>query len=62
MGFDPKTKAATLECLHPGVDLDQVLENTGFELLVTDEVPFTEPPTRKELETLRELDPEMRFL
>ena len=62
MGFDPTTKRATLESLHPEVELDQILENTGFELLVPDEIPHTEPPTSEELRTLRTLDPEMRYL
>lgn len=53
--FDEKTKAMRLHSLHPGHSLEEVLENTGFEVIVPDEVPETEPPRPIELETLRTL-------
>ncbi len=53
MGFDPATGFMQLESLHPGVSLDEVRDNTGFELIVPPEVPTTEPPTARELEVLR---------
>jgi glutaconate CoA-transferase, subunit B len=62
MGFDDETKAMTLEALHPGVTLDQVRENTGFELLMPHEVQSTEPPLDSELELLRQIDLDRRFL
>jgi len=62
MGFDEKTKEMRLESLHPGVTLDRVIENTGFELLIPDFIPVTEPPTQAELDELRRLDPDHRFL
>jgi len=33
--------------------VEDVKSNTGFELIVPDDVPETEPPTREELEILR---------
>ena len=57
LGFDADTKAMRLEALHPGVTVEQVVENTGFELLMPDELSATEPPTEHELAVLRELDP-----
>jgi glutaconate CoA-transferase subunit B len=58
LGFDPTTCRMRLDALHPGVTVDQVLENTGFELLMADEIKENLPPTSKELETLREeIDP-----
>ena len=56
LGFDSDTKAMGLESLHPGVTVEQVVENTGFELLMADEVGVTEPPTDHELAVLRNLD------
>lgn len=56
MGFDPASKRMTLETLQPGVTLDQVLENTGFELLVPDVVGHLNEPTELELEKLRLLE------
>jgi glutaconate CoA-transferase subunit B len=42
--------------LNPGVDRRQVQDNTGFELLFDEGLSMTEPPTGRELATLRELD------
>jgi glutaconate CoA-transferase subunit B len=48
-----------LRSLHPGVELGEVVESTGFELLLPSEaVPSTGPPTPEELRLLRELDPD----
>lgn len=44
--------------LHPGVTLDEVLEATGCDLEVGDDVPETRTPTMQELVLIREvLDP-----
>jgi glutaconate CoA-transferase subunit B len=58
MGFDEKTKRMKLLAVNPGVTVDQVLENTGFELLVADKVEQLAAPTDEELRILREeVDP-----
>ncbi len=57
MDFDEKTKLMRLKSLHPGVTVEQVLENTGFELKVPSEVPVTPEPTETELKFLRQVDP-----
>ena len=58
MGFHPSSKRMMLLSVHPGVTVEDVVENTGFELLIPDEVPTTEPPTEAELRLLREeIDP-----
>jgi glutaconate CoA-transferase subunit B len=44
-----------LVALHPGADLDEVLEATGWELRVRDPLETTDPPTDEELEALRKL-------
>jgi glutaconate CoA-transferase subunit B len=44
-----------LAALHPGVEVDQVREATGWELRVPDAVEHTEPVTQHELDSLREL-------
>jgi glutaconate CoA-transferase subunit B len=53
MDFEPETKRARLKSLHAGITVDQVVANTGFELIVPDAVPQTEPPTAAELHVLR---------
>jgi glutaconate CoA-transferase subunit B len=58
MGFDRATCRMRLDALAPGVTVEQVVENTGFELLMADEIVEIEPPTQQELDTLRsEIDP-----
>ena len=51
--FDPDTNAARLKSLNPGVTLEQVREQTGFEFLAPREPPVTQPPTEEELTILR---------
>jgi glutaconate CoA-transferase subunit B len=42
-----------LKSVHPGVSVDEVVDRTGFQLIVPSKVPETELPTRRELEILR---------
>jgi acyl CoA:acetate/3-ketoacid CoA transferase beta subunit len=46
-----------LRSVHPGVTVDDVVEATGFELVVPAEVPETRQPTLEELAQIRRLDP-----
>jgi glutaconate CoA-transferase subunit B len=46
-----------LVTVHPGVSVQQVVENTGFDLIVPKNVPTTEFPTCEELAVLRAIDP-----
>jgi len=62
MGFDEETKRIKLLTVHPGVTVEQVLENVGFDLIVPEHVPETEPPTYEELRILREIDPQRLYL
>ena len=45
-----------LESLHPGIDLETVIENTGFEFEIPETIETTKPPTQEELSILREID------
>lgn len=56
--FDGKTKRMKLISIHPGVTLQQIRENCGFELLIADELETTPTPTKEELKILHELDPQ----
>jgi glutaconate CoA-transferase subunit B len=56
MGFDPDSLRMRLVSVHPGVEVDQVRQATGFELLIPDSVPVTAAPTSRQLSILRELD------
>jgi glutaconate CoA-transferase, subunit B len=52
---DPDTNELRLVAVHPGIDIDQVINNTGWALQVVPELAITEPPTSEELRTLRDL-------
>ncbi|MGR5133872.1 CoA-transferase subunit beta [Vibrio alfacsensis] len=43
--------------VHPGVSVDDVVANTGFEISVPDVVGVTPAPTIEQLEIIRQLDP-----
>ncbi len=62
LGFDPATKRMRIEATHPGITVQTIGENTGFELLEAPEVRVTDPPSVGELAMLRALDPDRRFL
>jgi glutaconate CoA-transferase subunit B len=53
MRFDSETKEAYLDALNPNITIDQVKENTGWELNVAKEVKEVEPPTIREIEICR---------
>ena len=46
-----------LESLHPGVTVEEIQENSSFPIHIPEEVIFTPPPSRDDVELLRELDP-----
>jgi glutaconate CoA-transferase, subunit B len=53
----------TLTALHPGKTVEQVKENTGWDLKVASELKITEAPANEELRILRDqLDPERIYL
>ena len=52
---DTSTHELTLVATHPGVDVETVRAQTGWELRVAEAVEVTEPPTTEELVILRDL-------
>jgi len=62
LGFDPESRRMRIEAVHAGVSVATIREHTGFELPEAPRVETTEPPSAEELERLRALDPERRFL
>jgi glutaconate CoA-transferase subunit B len=53
LGFDDDTKRMKLLKTQPGVTVDDVVAETGFELMIPDEVGVSAPPTAEELDILR---------
>ncbi len=58
LDFEEKSKRVRLSTLHPDVEIDKLIESTGFELIIPKKIKKTKPPTEKELYLLREkVDP-----
>ncbi len=57
MDFGAADKQVRLVSLHPGVSVDEVVENTSFELNIPENLPETAVPTDEELELIERFDP-----
>jgi acyl CoA:acetate/3-ketoacid CoA transferase beta subunit len=58
LDFDTPDRRMRLRSAHPGVTVEEIVDNTGFELVIPGEVPETRSPTGEELRIMREvLDP-----
>ena len=55
MDFETPDHRMQLRSVHPGVTVGDVVEATGFELVVPDEVPESRLPTPDELALIREV-------
>jgi glutaconate CoA-transferase subunit B len=55
--FDSETKETILDSIHPGVSIEEVLENTGWDLRCGTRIEITKPPIRSELRMIRKYDP-----
>ncbi|HEY6417265.1 MAG TPA: CoA-transferase [Acidimicrobiales bacterium] len=57
--FETPDRRMRLRSVHPGVDMEDVVGATGFELVVPADVPESRLPTPEELRLIREvIDPE----
>jgi glutaconate CoA-transferase subunit B len=54
MGFHPDNKRMMLLQTQPGITVEYIQENTGFELLYSETITENHPPTQEELVILRE--------
>jgi glutaconate CoA-transferase subunit B len=63
LGYHETTKRMQVLSLHPGVTLEQVRAQTGFELGVAEPLTITPPPSDEELRLLHEeVDPHRYLL
>jgi acyl CoA:acetate/3-ketoacid CoA transferase alpha subunit/acyl CoA:acetate/3-ketoacid CoA transferase beta subunit len=53
MDYCPDTRRMRLQSVHPGSTVEEVVANTGFDLILPEMVPETPLPTAVELELLR---------
>lgn len=54
LGFDDGTKRMKLLATNPDVSVEQVIENTSFDLIIPNGVSQNAPPSAQELRILRE--------
>ena len=55
--FDEATNIMRLKSLHPGVTIQDVVENTGFDPVIPSGLEETPPPTEEAIRIIRALDP-----
>jgi len=53
--FDTADHSMRLRSMHPGVELDQIIEATPFELAIPDDPPFSRVPDSEDLRLIREV-------
>lgn len=56
-GFNEHSKRIQLIAVHPGVTIEQIKENSEFDILIPDKIYTTQPPSKKELTALKAIDP-----
>ncbi len=62
-GFDPDTREMVLRSMHPGLTIETIRDNVGWDLKIADDLGETAPPTPEEIRIIREeLDPDGIFL
>lgn len=54
LGYHPQTKRMMLLATQPGITVEDVVDNTGFDLFIPDKVESNPAPTAEELHILRE--------
>lgn len=55
---DTPSNELQLISIHPGVTIDDVKENTGWNLKISNDLKETAAPSSEELKVIREIDPE----
>ncbi|MCH1512013.1 MAG: CoA-transferase, partial [Acidimicrobiales bacterium] len=55
--FETPDQRMRLRSIHPGVEIDTLLESTDFDLVVPTGVEVTRTPTDEEIEIMNMLDP-----
>lgn len=61
LGYHPATRRMVLLATQPGVTVEQVVDNTGFELAAAENFAENPPPADEELRILREEVDKERF-
>ncbi len=63
LGFDNNSKRMKLLALNPGITVNDVVKNTGFELIIPEGIKQNDEPSIEELEILRnEVDKDRYYI
>lgn len=63
LNFENEERKMQLESIHPGITLEEVLDNMGFTPVIPEVVKTTEEPTREQVKVIREvIDPNHSLL
>jgi glutaconate CoA-transferase subunit B len=63
MDYDPVSCRMRLAATHPGVTVDEVIANTGFDLIIPERVSENAPPSDEDIRLLREvIDPDKLYI
>ena len=46
-----------LHSLHPGVDVDEIIEKTDFEIVIPKDIELSRIPSEDEMVIIRQIDP-----
>ena len=57
MDFNGPNRQMRVISLHPGVSIEEVCDNTAFDLAVSEQLTTTEAPTEAQLAIIAQLDP-----
>ena len=57
-GFDPQNGEAVLQSYHPGSSIEEIQEQTGWQLRLAEGCQRTREPSSEELRVIRECDPQ----
>lgn len=57
LDFNTPDHSMRLVSVHPGVSIDAVVANTGFDLVIPQFVPVSRPPTPEENVAIKRIDP-----
>ncbi|MEL7567371.1 MAG: CoA-transferase [Dehalobacterium sp.] len=55
--FEPNEYKLRLKSYHPDVTIEEIQENTGFELVIDENCSETPRPTKEQIEIIRIIDP-----
>lgn len=63
LNFENEEKKMQLESIHPGITLEEVLDNMGFTPVIPEVIKTTEEPTKEQVKVIREIiDPNHSLL